>query len=114
MTKEMQEFLQSIDLFQISIAIGIFFYILRVVFKTFLPSVALMNKIVESVKDLPEDLPKLKKDVGIVKENVKELSSELPTLREELQEAKEKVREIENRLNQLVNAHILPTEEEIA
>lgn len=92
MTKELQEWLQSIDLFQLIVAIGIIVYIVNIVFRKFLPSMAAMNKIVESVKDLPEDIPKLKR---------------------ELEETKEKVANIEKRLNKMVSDNLLPREEEL-
>ena len=53
---------------------------------------AMMNKIVESVKDLPEDIPRLKK---------------------ELEETKKKVDNIEMRLDKLVTDNLLPREGEI-
>lgn len=92
MPEELKLWLQSIDLFQLTVAVGIIVYILRSVVKTFLPSVAAMNAIVESIKDLPEDIPKLKLD---------------------LEETKKKVAKIEARLNALVEANLLPREEEL-
>lgn len=92
MPEELKVWLQSVDLFQLTVAAGIIVYIIKVVFKTFLPSVAAMNAIVESVKDLPEDIPKLKFD---------------------LEETKKKVATIEARLNALVEGNLLPREEEL-
>lgn len=85
----LQEFLTTIDLMQVAIVIGIAVYVFNVVFNKFLPSMAMMNKIVESVKDLPEDIPKLKK---------------------ELAETRAQVNNIEKRLNKLVNDNLLPRE----
>lgn len=92
MPVELQEWLQSIDVFQLIVALGIIVYVFNLVFKKFLPSMAMMNKIVESVKDLPEDIPRLKK---------------------ELEETKKKVDNIEMRLDKLVTDNLLPREGEI-
>lgn len=86
------KWLQSIDLFQLIVAVGIVVYVFNMVFKKFLPSMGMMNKIVESVKDLPEDIPQLKK---------------------ELAETKKKVADIEARLDSLVDGNLLPREKEL-
>lgn len=86
------KWLQSIDVFQLIVALGIAVYVINMVFKKFLPTMGMMNKIVESVKDLPEDIPQLKR---------------------ELEETKRKVANIESRLNKMVDDNLSPREKEL-
>lgn len=92
MPPELATWLQSIDLFQLVISAGIIVYIFNMMLKKFLPSMAMMNRIVDSVKDLPEDIPQLKK---------------------ELAETKKKVADIEARLDSLVDGNLLPREKDL-
>lgn len=89
---ELKGWLENIDLFQALVAAFIVIYIINVLFNKFLPSVALLSKMVDSVKDLPEDIPKLKK---------------------ELEDTKKKVANIEARLDALVDDNLLPKEGEL-
>lgn len=92
MPEELVKWLQSIDVFQLIVALGIIVYVVNMIFRKFLPSMGMLNKIVESVKDLPEDIPQLKK---------------------ELAETKRKVADIEARLDSLVDGNLLPREKEL-
>lgn len=96
---DVANWLKSIDLFQLAVVVFIVVYIFNFVLKKFLPSVATLNEIVNSVKDLPEDIPTLKLEL----EKTKKIA----------EDARDKAAAIEERLDQMVADNLLPREGEL-